>query len=142
MIQFVMRQCFVFSDLLLAREPAGGAGLAGRAAARRPADAAVFQPRWWRRARCRSRSWGLLRSAEPRSAPAAFGRGLLAFLAAVQILLLPINYGVLIGDKTLPRVAALGDKPLADGEEAWLVWEGKDGVTFLVRDRDARAARS
>ena len=50
----------------------------------------------------------------------------------MQLLLLPINYGVLIGDKSLARVAALGDRPLAEGEEAWLVWEGKDGVTFLV----------
>jgi hypothetical protein len=71
----------------------------------------------------------------------AFGRALLVFLAAVQILLLPINYGVLIVDKTLPRVSALGDKPLAGGDEAWLVWEGKDGVTFLVRKQggDRRA---
>lgn len=65
---------------------------------------------------------------------AAFARDLLVFLAAVQVLLLPINYGVLIVDKTLPRVAALGEKKaLAPGDEAWLVWEGKDGVTFLVR---------
>ena len=37
-------------------------------------------------------------------------------------------------------MAALGDQPLAEDEEAWLVWEGKDGVTFLVasRDRDRR----
>jgi hypothetical protein len=34
----------------------------------------------------------------------------------------------------MPRVATIGDKhPLAAGDEAWLVWEGKDGVTFLVR---------
>ena len=41
----------------------------------------------------------------------AFCYGLLAFLAGVQILLLPINYGVLIVDKSLPRVAALGVRP-------------------------------
>jgi hypothetical protein len=63
---------------------------------------------------------------------------LLAFLAAVELLLLPINYGVLIVDKALPRVAAIGDKPLADGEEAWLVWEGKDGVTFLLRSQESK----
>ena len=69
-------------------------------------------------------------------------KGLLAFLVAVQLLLLPINYGVLIVDKTLPRVAAVGDKAMVDGEEAGLVWEGKDGVTFLVRRRTAgRGAR-
>jgi hypothetical protein len=63
---------------------------------------------------------------------------LLAFLAAVQLLLLPVNYGVLIADKSLPRIPAVGDRTLADGEEAWLVWEGKDGVTFLLRSKDAK----
>ena len=77
-----------------------------------------------------------LRTTETQSGSAAFARTLLAFLAAVQVLLLPINYGVLTADKSLPRVASLGDKPLADGEDAWLVWEGKDGVTFLVRNQE------
>jgi len=63
-------------------------------------------------------------------------KGLLAFLVAVQFLLLPVNYGVLIADKSLPRVAALGDKPLEKSQQAWLVWEGKDGITFLVRADD------
>ena len=64
-------------------------------------------------------------------------KGLLGFLAAAQVLLLPINYGVLIVDKTLPRVAAVGDRPMAGADEAWLVWEGKDGVTYLVRSGNA-----
>src|SRR5262249_13509099 len=63
-------------------------------------------------------------------------KGLLAFLAAVQVLLLPVNYGILIVDKSLPRVAALGKQPLARGDVAWLVWEGKDGVTFLVKSQE------
>ena len=58
----------------------------------------------------------------------------------MQVLLLPINYGILIADKTMPRVATLGDKSLGDGEEAWLVWEGKDGVTFLVGSRGGKRA--
>lgn len=58
---------------------------------------------------------------------------LLTLLVAVQILLLPINYGILILDKTLPRVSALGETPLTQGESAWLVWEGNNGITFLVR---------
>ena len=69
-----------------------------------------------------------------RSASLALGRGLLAFLVVVQILLLPVNYGILIMD----RVAAASCRcrqaiRLSDGDAAWLVWEGKDGVTFLVR---------
>jgi hypothetical protein len=139
-IQFVMRQCFVFSDLLLA-------------------PSLPAEPSWLVRLLLDDRLMPLyfslltalcaitlaillvLRRTEPKGAPMRFAWALLAFLAAVQILLLPINYGVLIADKTLARVAGLGDKPLAEGDEAWLVWEGKDGVTFLVRSRD-RARRA
>jgi hypothetical protein len=61
---------------------------------------------------------------------------LLAFLVAVQVLLLPINYGTLIADKILPKVASLdGVAPLRAGEEAWLVWEGTLGMTYLVTRR-------
>ena len=55
---------------------------------------------------------------------------------AVKSLLLPINYGVLIVDKALPRVTAVGERPMTGGDEAWLVWEGKDGATYLIRDRN------
>ncbi len=140
MIQFVMRKCFVFSDLLLAhtlpREPGWLVSLLlddhlmPLYFSLLVATCAVPLAILW-----------ALRTPEAPGGPAAFTRGLLAFLAAVQILLLPVNYGVLIVDKALPRVAALGARPLADGEDAWLAWEGKDGVTFLVRraDRHRRA---
>ncbi len=139
MIQFVMRQCFMFSDLLLQRHlpdnpgwlvyllrddrlmPLYFSALVGACAVPIAVLAALGNT-------------AVLGAS-------AFARALLVFLAAVQVLLLPINYGVLIVDKTLPRVSALGDKPLAGGDEAWLVWEGKDGVTFLVRKQggDRRA---
>jgi len=133
MIQFVMRQCFFLSDLLLASAlPAEPAWLVDLMLDGRlmplyfsalVAGCAVPIAILW-----------ALRNAPVSGPGEAFGRGLLAFLAAVQVLLLPINYGVLIADKTLARVAWLGDRTLKDGEEAWLVWEGKEGVTFLVRD--------
>ncbi|MFN0105771.1 MAG: hypothetical protein ACKV2U_27250 [Bryobacteraceae bacterium] len=69
---------------------------------------------------------------------AVFARGLLAFLAAVQLLFLPIIFGILIADKTFARVASLGETPLEAGCDAWLAWEGKEGVTFLVRSQDRR----
>jgi hypothetical protein len=135
MIQLVMRQCFIFSDLLLARElPQEPAWLVALLLDGR------FMPLYFSAmvAACAVPIAILLalRNA-PAEGGAAFARGLLAFLAAVQVLLLPINYGMLIVDKTLPRVAALSEKkPLAAGDEAWLVWEGKDGVTFLVRSEE------
>ena len=140
MIQTVMRQCFLFSDLLLApelpREPAWLVTLLldGR-----------FMPLYFSgMVTACAVPIAILMAVRnvPADGSAALARALLVFLAAVQVLLLPINYGVLILDKTLPRVAALGEKkPLAAGDEAWLVWEGKDGVTFLVRS-EARHRRS
>ncbi len=65
-------------------------------------------------------------------------RGVLAFLATVQVLLVAVNYGYLVVDKTLPRVAAMGDTALPSGTDAWLVWEGERGVTFLTCDANRR----
>jgi hypothetical protein len=134
MIQFVMRQCFVFNDLLLARElPANPAWLVNLLLDNR-LMALYFSALV---AGCAVPIVILvaLRNVESQGSP-VMARRLLVFLAAVQILLLPINYGVLIVDNALPRVAALGDTPLSKGDEAWLVWEGKDGVTFLLRNQE------
>jgi len=135
-IQCVMVKCFAFHDLLLATQlPQEGGwltdmlldrGLVGMniyfaallAASAIPVSIVIY-----------------IRKIQTSGGPGAFSQGLLAFLAAVQLLMLPVNYGVLVVDLTLPRVAALGEKPLASGEEAWLAWEGKDGVTFLVRNQ-------
>jgi hypothetical protein len=140
-IQFVMRQCFGLTNLLLA--------------ANLPAD-----PAWLVALLLDDRLMPLffsaliigcaiplfilvaLPSAEGRGSLAIL-KGLLASLVVMQVLLLPINYGVLIVDKTLPRVAAVGDKTMSGewgGDEAWLVWEGKDGVTYLMRSSNGRRA--
>jgi len=136
MIQFVMRQCFLFSNLLLAPElPSEPAWLV-----KLLIDDSLM-PLYFSAlvAGCAIPLAILvtLRASEGQSV-SPFLKGLLAFLAAVQILLLPINYGVLIVDKTLPRVASFGEKGLAQGDEAWLVWEGQEGVTFLVRNLEKR----
>jgi hypothetical protein len=137
MIQFVMRQCFFLSDLLLARSlPAEPGWLVQLVLDDR------LMPLYFSGlvAGC-AVSLAILmaiRGMPGQGRMDAFARGLLGFLAAVQVLLLPINYGVLIVDKSLARVATLGDKPLGEGEEAWLVWEGKEGVTFLVRNQDRK----
>lgn len=60
---------------------------------------------------------------------------LLGFLFAVEILFLPVNYGILISTQLLPRVAEISaDKPLSNGSVSWLVWDSKDALTYLVRD--------
>lgn len=60
--------------------------------------------------------------------------GLLAFLVAVEFLLLPVNYAILIASQNLPRVSELGgSEKLANGEQAWLVWESKEAMVYFVR---------
>jgi hypothetical protein len=137
MIQVVMRQCFLFNDLLLAQAlPPEPAWLVALLLDDRlmPVYFSLLV------AACAvtlALLWPLL--ADGGLAPAMQrARALLGFLAAVQILLLPVNYGVLIADKSLARVVAAGARVLAPGESAWLVWEGKDGVTFLLRSADGQ----
>jgi len=57
---------------------------------------------------------------------------LLVVLLGVELLLLPVNYGYLSTRRAMPRVAL--DTPAEAGRPAWLVWEGKAGVTYLVLD--------
>ena len=134
MIQFVMRQCFFLNNLLLARSlPANPAWLVGL----------LFSEQWTPlyfdglvlMCGVSASIWIAIRNAEP-IGHLRVSRGLLAFLVVVQILLLPVNYGIIVMDSVLPRVAGVANEPIGDGDAAWLVWEGKDGVTFLIRHKN------
>ena len=59
-------------------------------------------------------------------------------LITVLSLMFSLCSGILIMDKSLPRVSAVASEPLNDADAAWLVWEGKEGVTFLVRRANQR----
>jgi hypothetical protein len=76
-----------------------------------------------------------MRRETPSTAPVRIASGLLVFLFAVEFLLLPVNYGILISTQQLPRVAELSadDKP-SPAQADWLVWDSKDAVTYFVRD--------
>jgi hypothetical protein len=71
-----------------------------------------------------------------RSPASRFWTVLLVFLFAVEFLLLPVNYGVLISSRQLPRLAEspTGDK-LSPEQLQWLVWENKDTITYLTLDK-------
>jgi hypothetical protein len=143
-VQVVMKKCFMFSNLLLAHQlPWTGLELSEMLLeygdARREAFfillivltilTLLLLVYAWRRCR--------------RTAATRVGLAALTFLVVVQFLLLPVNYGVFIYEKDLPRVASLGgETPLAEGQEAWLVWEGKDGATYLVRGPAPTRSRS
>jgi hypothetical protein len=133
-IQLVMRQCFAFSDLLLARELPREPGWLVRLLLDDTLMPIYFSALV---AGCAISS-GILVAGRHAGAdgPSKPLWMVLACLAAIEVLLLPINYGVLIVDKALPRVTAVGVRPMTGGDEAWLVWEGKDGATYLIRDRN------
>ena len=57
----------------------------------------------------------------------------LVFLAMVEFLLLPVNYGVLIATQQLPEVTETADHAkLLDGQRAWIVWENKESLTYFM----------
>lgn len=137
MIEYVFRRCFVFSDMLLTEhlptEPVLLVALLYND---------KFMPGYFSllAASCLVSAaflWPLFGSTNP-SPALVRGRALLALLLAVQVLFLPINYGTLIVDKSLPRVAAVGTRQALPGETAWLVWEGKETATFLLRSADGQ----
>jgi hypothetical protein len=63
---------------------------------------------------------------------------LLGLFVAIQALMLPVNFGVLVHGKSFPRVTAVGNRPLSGGERAWLAWDGKSTVTYLLQHASGR----
>ncbi len=131
-IQFVMRRCFAFGDLLLQKQLpdewitavllANDGKLALYFSALLAGVLITAAIAWQAAARSNSTS------------PAArFLLGALIFLVAVEFLLLPVNYGVLVSTQQLPQVAELpsGTKS-GDGQRAWLVWNSKEDLTYFV----------
>jgi hypothetical protein len=142
-IQLVMKQCYYFSNLLLRHalpEPGWlqaillddtgaletlyfGALLAGTAVVA-----------------------GFLAAAQRAESASSASRllvTLLWLLVAVQFLLLPVNYGIIVAGKVIPRVVDVdGLGAAGSDEEAWLVYEGNESSTYLVRRGTARDHRS
>jgi len=69
-----------------------------------------------------------------------FWLGVLVFLIAVEFLLLPVNYGVLISTQQLPRAADVSGEPASPGQTAWLLWDSKDVVIYFLRDTNDQRA--
>lgn len=135
MIQLVMRQCFTYSNLLLSPSlPPDPAWLA--ALMRNDGLMSLFYSALVAGAAIPAAIvFGLQGNPDDRRSLWLL-RALLMFLVAVQVLLLPVNYGVLIVDKWLARVSLVGADPVKEGQQAWLVWEGKEGVTYFVRNSE------
>ncbi len=134
LIQFVLRRCFAFGNLLLCKQlpdewsssvllTSNGklslyfSGLVGGTLV----TGAILLY--------------VLHGGTATTAASRFWIGILVFLFAVEFLLLPVNYGVLISTQQLPRVVELyAVEKLPEGQRAWLVWDSKDAVIYFVRD--------
>jgi hypothetical protein len=63
----------------------------------------------------------------------------LIFLVAVEFLLLPVNYGVLISTQQLPQVAEIpAEAKSLDAQQAWLVWNSKETLTYFINGSSDR----
>ena len=132
-IQFVLRQCFVLSNLLFASELPGPAWL--NAVLLEELDPAVFFA--WLTGACLI-SLGIFAVARSLPAENSATRALeflLGLLLMLQLLLLPVNYSCLIANKYLPVVSAPAKDLAGQGQSVWLVWENKESYTFFVGNR-------
>jgi hypothetical protein len=59
--------------------------------------------------------------------------GAATVLAAIAVLLVPVNFGVVVMPYSMERVGAVGKAPLPAAQRAWLLWEGKDWMTYFVQ---------
>ncbi len=131
-IQLVMRKCFAFGDLLLQKQLPdewittvllandGRLALYFSGLLAGVLFTAVI-------------AWQAVARGNSTSPAARVFLAALIFLVAVEFLLLPVNYGVLVSTQQLPQVDELpnGAKS-ADGQRAWLVWNSKDTLTYFI----------
>src|SRR2546425_5893728 len=101
MLQLVMRQCFFFSNLLLAPRPPQPAWLGAFLLAPNDGPRSLYFAALVAGTALTAVLFWLARGSDPQPAPGSFLRWLLGFLVAVQGLMLPVNYGILIADKTI-----------------------------------------
>ncbi len=134
LIQFVLRRCFAFGNVLLSKElpdewitsvlltSDGKLALyfSGLVAGTLLTAVILLY---------------IVRRGTATTSSSRFFVGVLVFLVAVEFLLLPVNYGVLISTQQLPRVAGFsGEQKTAEEQSDWLVWDSKDALTYFVRD--------
>jgi hypothetical protein len=134
-IQYVERQCFVFDNNLLLLKRLPEMWISGVLMSNQGRLALYFAGLvvgtllsgaiLCLALRCENKESGLSRSLVT----------LLGFLFAVEVLFLPVNFGILISTQLLPRVADVtGEPDPPGGRTSWLLWDSKDAITYLVRD--------
>jgi len=138
-IQFVMRRCFVFGNLLLQKQ-LPDEWISGVLLASDAKLTLYFSGLVAGTLLTAFIAWQAVTRVESTGAMGRFLTAVLVFLVAVEFLLLPVNYGVLISTQQLPQIAETpGDAKSQDGQRAWLVWNSKETLTyFLYGSPDSR----
>jgi hypothetical protein len=145
LIQFVIRQCLPFTNLLLRRDlPQPGWFPALLLDEQGALQALYFSALL---ACILGLAWllVLVEATQRQKWPLSIRDWILALLVLIQFLLLPVTFGVLIENKQVPRVTTIDGKEMLKSDvQAWRVWEGKDSVTFFVRrwDKDHETQRT
>jgi len=136
-IQVAMKQCFLFSNLLLKTELPEPSWLRALLLAETDGIPALCFAALVTAALITAAIQGAVRSlSSPGTGSVATGLEIvLATLLGVQILLLPVNYSYWVAGKMFPRVSAAGNEKLRSGEAVWLIWETGKETTFLVGNR-------
>ncbi len=117
MVQFVLRRCFAFGNLLL-RKQLPDEWLSAMLLASDGKLSLYFSGLVAGTLLTGCILLYVLRRGTATTAASRFWLGVLVFLFAVEFLLLPVNYGVLISTQQLPRVAGISGEPAAPGQTA------------------------
>ena len=64
--------------------------------------------------------------------------GAAVLLATITVLLVPVNFGVVVMPYSMGRVEAMGKVPIPAGQRAWLLWEGKEWMTYFLESGGRR----
>ena len=133
-IQFAMRKCFVFGNVLL-RKQLPDEWLSSVLLANEARLSLYFSALLAGTLLTGVILLVILRGETTITPTSRIMTALLIFLFTVEFLLLPANYGVLISTQELPRVIEAGGEGIpAAGLTSWLVWESKDALIYFVRD--------
>ncbi len=139
-IQFLMRQVFTFSNLLVAPGLTGAPAWLVQTACR-PGRLSLYFSALVAACAVSGALFYLARNRAAAGSSARTGIVLLGLLFAIELAFLPLTYGCLIFDKEIARVGTLdGDTPLQPGQHAWLVWETERSTTYLVQEPDGSRA--
>jgi hypothetical protein len=128
-IQFVARQCFVFNNLLLAPSLPGPAWLQAVLLDDQDQVASLFFAGLVGATAITAACLMAGNKRAPKPKQGGWLAQLLALLLALQVLLLPINYSILIAHKSFPRVAGNQATP---ERKTWLIWENNNQATLFV----------